>query len=125
MIKIFKSKLFLPTLFVYLSAILINYIVRQNLSLHVGKDGGSVAIALFHCISSYLFFVFLHRSLLTFLGLGLLVGLFSCIVEIAITNIIDMDYPTDWFNYMLVQQFIATTIIVLLGIIYLNYFNQN
>lgn len=105
----------IATLFLYLSAFFINYLVKNTLSLHWGKDGGSVSIAFFHCISSYLFFLILNRCAITYIGLGFFVGLISCGIIVFLPIL--WDNP-DWFIYMLGQQIVACTIVFLLGIGY-------
>jgi len=105
-------------IFLYGSAVFINYLVKTVPSLHFGKDGGLVSVALFHCIASYLFFIILKRNALTLLGLGFFVGLATCVFDLFALNSIPWN-PSDYFNYLLLHQIISDTIILLVGICYI------
>jgi hypothetical protein len=116
-----RNKVLVSGLFLYSSAFFINYLVKTIPSLHFAKEGGIVEVAFFHCIASYLFFILLHRSPITFLGLGFFIGLAICGIEMSLINIIPWN-PPEYFNFLLLHQIIADTIIFLLGICYLLFF---
>ena len=109
-----KNKLFLSGLFLYASEFFINYLIRITPSLHFAKDGGIVDAALFHCISSYLFFILLQRNFFTFFGLGLFIGFASCIIDMFLMNYISWN-PSDYFNFILLNQIIAATFVLIAG----------
>jgi hypothetical protein len=112
-----RIELLVGVLFIYASALLINYLVKSNPNLHFAKDGGITNVAVFHCISSYLLFLIIHRSAITLIGLGFFVGLASCLLVFVLTNAIKFNIP-DWFNYVLLLQIIASTFVFIVGIIY-------
>ena len=112
-----RKNLIIAVIFLYSCAFLINYLVKNITALHWGKDGGSVTIAIFHCISCYIFFLILHRSIITFLGLGLFVGFISCTIDIILSNIFQWNI-SDWYMYMLTHQILSCTIVFFSGILY-------
>ena len=113
-----KNKLLIGGLFLYASAFLINYLVRTTPSLHFAKDGGISNIVLFQCIGSYLFFLILHRGLITFLGLGFLLGFVSFVIDFFLLDFIYRN-NSDYFHYVLIHQLITVTLVFFTGTCFL------
>jgi hypothetical protein len=113
-----KNKLLIGGLFLYASAFLINYLVRTIPSLHFAKDGGISNIGLFQCIGSYLFFLILHRGLITFIGLGFLVGFVSFVIDFFLLGFIYKN-NSDYFHYVFIHQLITVTIVFFTGTCFL------
>lgn len=118
-----SNKLLFTGLFLYASAFLINYLVRSIPSLHFAKDGGMANVALFHCIASYLYFILLQRSFITFGGIGFFVGLATCLFDLYLQRFITWN-PPDYFNFILLNQVIADTIVLITGVCYLTISNK-
>jgi hypothetical protein len=114
--KKFSSRFFVAILFIYISEIIINQIVRNTESLHFGKDGGSVAVAFFHCLASYICFILIQRNILTWLGLGFFIGLFSCVFELYLENLFSFNFPKEWYNFLLFEQITCATICLIIGV---------
>jgi hypothetical protein len=110
-------KFIIAILFIYACELLANYLIKTYTSFHSGKDGGMANAAVLHIIICYIFFLIIRPNIISLIGIGGFVGILSCVISIFFSESMNSDL-FEWYNWMLLNQFIAASIAVLIGFVY-------